>query len=483
MNKGNPIVRGLSILLLLATVCGTNAAAATRHPAMHYDSYHNDYTQSFVSKIFLRARKAKESVTTMDQCREIVRKVWEVSGGMHQIIYLVGWQHEGHDSMFPSWGVVGDQCRSSWSQDPLESLRMFMREARAKYNCDVSLHLNMNDAHTDSPLWQTYVDNKLLCSDEAGKPMMLDGGAYQWYRISHVKEWKAGFAQKRIDALLEMIPELKDARTVHIDAFFGHASPGDGITVAEDNDAVKAITDYWHKKGIDVTNEFITSEDMIGYFPMVYHYNLDERQRMLYPVDVVAPGDDIWNVRSGRDFFGRKNTITAPVDSSPASGSYYEEAWGMGCFCDLFPMYLAYQNLTREMFRKTFLFTWYNRHPLVEHVVTPTDYKVRRADGVEANVRMRDRHLTVTQSGRVVVDGGDYFLDQAWNGGVILAYSSQGCDRVFELPPGWKDAKELVGTRYPGLEPWTLPVEDGSVRVKLNPQESAVLRRTAQSGL
>jgi len=462
--------------LILALVLGVaSAASAEKAPGMHYDRYFNHYTDSFVTKIFMKSKTQKGCATTMDQVRELIRNFHEMSGGLHQIIYLVGWQYDGHDSKYPSLDKVGDQCKSSLSDDPLTSLRMAMREAREKYNCDLSLHINLNDAHPDSPDWKLYNDKDLLCKDKNGNIRKLG----TWYRISHVKEWKSGYVQKRIDALLNMIPEIKDAKTIHIDAFFAQSSDFDGISIEDDKAAIKAITDYWHARGIDVTNEFITSLDMIGYFPMVYHYNLDERQRMLYPVDVVAPGDDIWNVRAGRDYHGAARRIAAPVDTAPASGSYYEEAWGTGCFCDLFPMYLAYQNLTRALFRNTFLFTWYNQHPLVEHVVTPTDYKVRRAHGVEANVRMRDRHLTVTQDGRVVVDGGDCFLDQSW--GVVLAYSRDGCDRAFELPHAWRNAKTLVGQSFPSKNPCTLSVRDGRVRVQLSAGESLVLRRTDAS--
>jgi hypothetical protein len=41
----------------------------------------------------------------------------------------------------------------------------------------------------------------------------------QSYQISYAQEWKLGYAQKRIDALLRMLPELKEAGTIHIDAF------------------------------------------------------------------------------------------------------------------------------------------------------------------------------------------------------------------------------------------------------------------------
>ena len=461
----------------LAVACVTLVlSGGQRHPAMHYDRYWNDYTQSFVTKIFLKSKTRPQVSTTMDQARDIIRRTWEVSGGIHQIIYLVGWQYDGHDSKFPSWDQVGDQCKSSWSDDPLTSLRMLMREVREKYNCDLSLHLNMTDAHEDSPHWQYYVDNKLLCYDKNGKSPVV-GGAYKWHSISLAKEWRAGVSQKRIDALLAMIPELKDSRSVHIDAFYAHASPLDGLTIEDDKNAIKAITDYWHKRGIDVTNEFLTSLDMIGYFPMVYHFNLDECLRLRYPVEVLAPGDDVWNVRKERDYYGSRKSIHGPVHTSPASGCLYEEAWGRGCFCDMGAGHLGRGALLGPLFRNTFLCTWYNRHPLKRHVVTATDYTVEREGGVVANVRMSDRRLTVTENGRTVVDGGDYFLDEAWGGGVILAYSTNGCNRDFALPQGWDGSTALAGTSFPSGKQVTLPVSGKKMHLTLARNESLVLRR------
>ena len=470
----------MKLNVALTVACAALAlSGGQRHPAMHYDRYWNDYTQSFVTKIFLKAKTRPQVSTTMDQARDIIRRTWEVSGGIHQIIYLVGWQYDGHDSKYPSWDRVGDQCKSSWSDDPLTSLRMLMREVREKYNCDLSLHLNMTDAHEDSPHWQFYVDNKLLCYDKNGKSPVV-GGAYKWHSISLAKEWRAGVSQKRIDALLAMIPELKDSRSVHIDAFYAHASPLDGLTIEDDKNAIKAITDYWHKRGIDVTGEFLTSLDMVGYFPMVYHFNLDESQRLRFPVEVLAPGDDVWNVRKERDYYGSRKPIHGPVHTSPASGCLYEEAWGRGCFCDMGAGHLGRGALLGPLFRNTFLFTWYNHHPLKRHVVTATDYTVEREGGVVANVRLSDSRLTVTENGRTVVDGGDYFLDETWGGGVILAYSTTGCNRDFSLPQGWADCTALVGTSFPSGKPITLPVSGKKVHLTLARNESLVLKRLRQ---
>ena len=452
-------------IVFSAVLAGALAAAAgDRAPGMHYDRYFNHYTDSFVTKIFLKSKTKETPTTTMEQVRTLIRNFHAFSGGMHQIIYLVGWQYAGHDSKFPSWDKVGDQCKSSLSDDPLTSLRMVMREAREKYNCDLSLHLNMNDAHPDSPDWKLYNDQDLLCKDKNGKIRPLG----TWYRISHVKEWKSGYAKKRIDALLAMIPELKDAKTVHIDAFFAQSSDFDNISIEDDKAAIKAITDYWHSLGIDVTNEFITSLDMIGYFPMVYHYNLDERQRLLYPAEVVSPGDNLWNGRLFCDYYHTYKPNYGPLMTTPAGGCCYDEAWGIGNFCDMSGgTAVNPKGFLDQIFRTAILFAWYNRHPPVRHSVTATDYAVERKDGVVSNVRMQNRHLTVRQNGRLVVDGRDCLLDMPYGGGTLLAFSQKGCDREFDLPPEYAAATALEGKSWPEGTPCRLAVSNGKVRIKL----------------
>lgn len=459
--------------LILALVLGVAfTACAEKAPGMHYDRYFNHYTDSFVTKIFMKSKTQKGCATTMDQVRELIRNFHEMSGGLHQIIYLVGWQYDGHDSKYPSLDKVGDQCKSSLSDDPLTSLRMAMREAREKYNCDLSLHINLNDAHPDSPDWKLYNDKDLLCKDKNGNIRKLG----TWYRISHVKEWKSGYVQKRIDALLNMIPEIKDAKTIHIDAFFAQSSDFDGISIEDDKAAIKAITDYWHARGIDVTNEFITSLDMIGYFPMVYHYNLDERQRMLYPAEVVSPGDNLWNGRLFCDYYNTYKPNYGPLLTTPAGGCCYDEAWGIGNFCDMSGGLVSNRrHFIDRIFHTALLFAWYNRNPVERHVVTATDYIVERKNGVKASVRMKDRYLTVTEKGRTVVDGDDYFLDLPQGGGTVLAFSRKGCDRTFVLPDGYASCKSLVGKQYPEGKPCRLAVNAGEVRVKLAAGQSLTL--------
>ena len=109
--------------------------------------------------------------------------------------------------------------------------------------------------------------------------------------------------------------------------------------------------------------------------------------------------------------------------------------------------------------------------------MTATDYGVQRADGVKAVVHMADGHLSVTQNGRTIVDGGDYFLDMPYNGGVILDYSKHGCDRSFELPSEWKGRQTLKGEIWTQGKPVEIPAKGNRVHIRLDAGDSLVLKR------
>lgn len=437
-----------------------------------YERYWNHYHDSLVYKIFLKGKRPGDPVlTTLDQVTNVVRVVGQLSGGMHQVVYLVGWQHEGHDSRYPSWDSVGRHCASSFSDDPLQSLRAVMTHLRC-YNADVSLHVNMNDAYTNSPLWEQYVDADTLCRNGDGKFCRgaLWGGERS-YRISHYKEWRTGLAQKRISRLLKMIPEIRASATIHIDALFGVRSDYDGIDIREDVDAINNIVDYWHESGIDVTTEFLPSFDQVGYFPAVYHLNIDERARLRFPPSLLCGGDAAWNVRDGADYYRRKDTAFMPQ-----GGCAYEEAWGCGHFGDLTGDSVKDGRFCENLFKNSLLNAYYNKSRPRRHVIEGDEYRVERENGVVSIVEMSTRRLTVRDHQRIVVDDENYVLDFPIDNGVVLAYSRHGCDRWYELPKEFLARKELRGYSYPGQESLVCQVSEGRVRLVLKPNTSVVLR-------
>ena len=103
---------------------------------------------------------------------------------------------------------------------------------------------------------------------------------------------------------------------------------------------------------------------------------------------------------------------------------------------------------------------------------------MERANGVTAVVSRKDRTLSVADNGRMVVSKGDFFLDFPYGGGTISAYSENGCDRAFRLPPSFEDATVLAATVWPSGKTVDLKVSGGSAQLVLEPGTSAVIRKT-----
>jgi hypothetical protein len=210
--------------------------------------------------------KVDKIYQTFEQTLEMTRRIHNLTLGVPQVNYLVGWHHEGHDSKYPDWSEVNRHLKRDGDETPLESLQWLMREAR-QYKATISLHLNMMDAYPDSPLWDEYVEKDIIAKDKDGNVIKgKEWGGMHSYQMSYTQEWKMGLAQKRIDGILEMIPELVEGKTIHIDAFLGERpgegrgqliSPYLGYTKEEELATQRKIFRYWRDRGIDVTSEWV----------------------------------------------------------------------------------------------------------------------------------------------------------------------------------------------------------------------------------
>ena len=455
------------MLAALTALAATVSVAVDR--GMRYDKWHNDYKNTVVYKIFMKSKPQKMPGTNLEGAMDIIRRIEKWTGGMHQIAYLVGWQFEGHDSKYPSWSEVGRTLEYPGTDTPLAALRQAMRDAK-RYNTDLSLHINMNDAYTNAPDWQVYLNAGAICRAKDGQPakyQVFDGE--QSYQVNHIKEWEAGLAQKRIRGLVEMIPELKDAKTIHIDAFFGTKDDFLGTSYKDDEKAMDKCIDLWHELEIDVTTELLFDMDHIGFFPTVYHNNMDERHRLQVRPEVMCGGDQEWSCRDMNWYcFGETWHARAPD-----GGCIYPEAWGESHWGDLSTKAMQDgRKFLKGLYTHSMLCRWYNAHAPIRHEVDAEHYKVHRKDGVLCDVRITDRHLTVTENGRTVVDGGDMLLDFAEpDGAKLIAYSEKGCDRTFELPKAMKGEKKFSGLLLPTEDPLMLEPVDGKVRVRLSEGE------------
>src|SRR2546427_9324255 len=75
------------------------------------------YDQSLVMKIFLAERtdegRACKVYLTFEQALEVIERLDRITCGAPKIVYLVGWQYNGHDSKYPAWGGVNHRLKRS----------------------------------------------------------------------------------------------------------------------------------------------------------------------------------------------------------------------------------------------------------------------------------------------------------------------------------------------------------------------------------
>ena len=438
-------------------------------------TYRHDYTRTLTYKIFLARKSQPDAVTTFEQALEIIRQVHRLTRGIPQIVYLVGWQYDGHDSRYPCWAQVNHRLGRGEDADATESLRWLMREA-ATLQATVSLHINMCDAYPDSPLWDEYVQKDLLNRNPDGSLML--GGIWdgvQSYLVSKTREWQAGLAQRRIDALVEMLP-LTQAGTIHIDVFRPCPSPFHNIIFADEVAAMIEILHYWRTLGIDVTQEWFHHE-FAGLVPMVNHFNLSEANRLRYPPAVICGGGSSWN-----QCHRVVNTVKGEdVWPSPDLGCLYEEAWGHSLDHDIMGLDFV-ADFADTFYTRTLPWHFLNRHAILRHVHTAASYEVHFADDVRTAIRKTDRQFHLWQGDRLLAENADLLLPAPWAGQECIAYSRAGGRRTWELPRDWKavtcvELDDLTPTVVRRLAPQS--VTQGRITLDLQPRQAVGVRPAA----
>jgi hypothetical protein len=444
---------------------------SNHNPAMNNFIYNHEYHQSMVYKVIC-AQKPDRVDITFEGVLDMIREIHKMARGIKQIVYLVGWQYDGHDSGYPAWFQVNERLKREADREAKDSLLWLMDEAK-QFNAVVSLHINMCDAYKSSPLWDEYINSDLLIKNEDGT--LAEGGFWdgeQAYLVSKTLEWRSGYAQKRIDSLLELLP-ISEAGTIHIDVFMPRASLFHGITYDDDIAAMIDILKYWKQKGVDVTTEWFHHE-FAGKVPMVFHMNLDEEGRLKYPASIVCGGGSAWNMRHVRSYL---DSPTPVFFKAPDAGCAYETAWGHTIDED---MEKDLRQFTEGFYIKTLPWLFLNRHKPLMHTNTADLYQVMFDEGILSSVRKKDGKHWLSQNGEVLVDGTDLCMPALWRENEYIAYSKNGCLKKWRLSGNWDDVHSIMleplssGCEEPARE---IPVSDGVVELKLDPGQTIVLKR------
>jgi hypothetical protein len=408
--------------------------------------FYRDYHQTLVLKLFLGMegepverlakeplfRKPHEVLCTFQEALEVIRKTDHLTRGIPKIIYLVGWQKGGHDHGYPAWSEVNPRLKRAQDATALESLRWLIREAR-KFHTTVSLHLNMVDAYRQSPLWEEYVAKDCFAKDANGQLLVagIQMKGEEMYNVVYPREWEVGLAQWRMDALIRMIPELREGHTIHIDVFIAqreggqpispwHAKPENGgLTPARYVETQRKIFQYWRERGFDVTGEGIfwahpPGEGFTGLQAMSWWYPGDPGYQMRIPECLMARGrtdrGGDGDFRFGSSMHGEEIYIQ---DKENLPGF-------LGMFCRTTLPWYYLSRLERTRFE---------------------DGALSYSGGVVAR----------TEAGRNLIRRGDFilrendnlFVPALWQKREIIAYSRTGYqDRPWRLPAEWRDVRK-----------------------------------------
>lgn len=257
------------LILVLALFVGFRLITAQSIKLRH------DYSRTLVMKLALSIPDGdggSKVFCDFETALELIKKTDALTLQVPKIIYLVGWQYNGHDDKYPAFFQVNKALKRAGDTTAEESLSWLIREAK-KYHTTVSLHINMTDAYTDSPLWDIYVESDLISKNANGSLMVI--GNYnnrEAYQINYKNEWESGWTQRRIDSLLTVVPELKNTGTIHLDAWIARDSKGHYESVVTESEYQKKALAYWREKGLDVTSEWVM-DYMTGLVPYAWHFN------------------------------------------------------------------------------------------------------------------------------------------------------------------------------------------------------------------
>jgi len=435
------------------------ATMAPERPYMHR------YDKTMMMKLFMARPDGQGGSNvglTFANALDVIKGLDNLSRGVPKIVYLIGWQYEGHDCKYPAFHQFNEALKRPEDATARDSYN-WLREEAKKYNTTVSVHVLLMDAYTNSPLWHEYVKNDFLCLDAAG--LFMQRAVYNglpMYDVNLCNEWQKGALQKRLDELAELV-NLADSKTVHLDAFFGRESPYHGTTVAQMETTMRKVIRYLRNKEIDVTAEFYHNngermDPMFGLQAGAWWMDLTSKERAMLPPTLVAGGreglfgNNVWNEEAF--LFGDNYSAEDDfnwVDVHPDRN--WKTAWN---------------SAKLGIATHTIPYMYFNCHTVVEY--NDVNKTAVYNDGLVADYK----NLTVKHNGVLLRDHDNIFFPLPWitDHKEIIAYSKNGYGKKqWTLPVDWNGVAQVsVSTITPdGLENTRiLPVENNTLTLSLD---------------
>lgn len=402
------------------------------------------YKGKMVYKIFVGAPNQPVS-TNLEQIRQLVFDVAARTGNAGQLPYLVGFQHEGHDSCYPDVFTLNPALES------VEKLQRLVKDAR-EVNCHISFHDNFDDAYAVSPSW----DPDDVSRDNVGH--LLRGGVWNgvqayWNSMPWYAKHKA---DQRIERTLAMYPFLKDS--YHLDVLTASVFRVDfrgGEPTGRQDDLMGriSIVEKFRERGLDLTSE-ACGLPFVG--SISYFWHMQRVARELYAGDSRIPMVPFL-VHGKADYAGTH------VDSmhSIMDGLLYG-----GFYCNDVTAKTNVKELTDAWFMVQCPLEYLRDGKAISYEEKNAWKKVRYASDAEISVNFESEECRVTVKGVRLIENGAAMLPQKDGSTILYRMQEEPYADVLwntGYAPGTLLTAEPMGV---DLEPRTLKVgEDGCVPV------------------
>lgn len=227
-------------------------------------NYNYDYTKCMMMKLGMaypeKDGKSSHVLMTFEQALDAIKKIDNITQGITKIYYLVGWQYLGHDDKYPDFFEVNEALKKTEDKTARDSFIWLYNEAK-KYNSVISVHINFNDAYDNAPSFNLFKEKGALIRKKNGKVHAIEKyNGRACYKTNHKAYWETGLFKQQFDRLLETLPFLTDAKTIHVDNFQCYKNYAPYVSIKEMQEARKKMILYVRKKGIDITSEFTYKE-------------------------------------------------------------------------------------------------------------------------------------------------------------------------------------------------------------------------------
>ncbi len=389
--------------------------------------------------------------TNLAQTREMIDYIRNITDGIPQIIYLVGWQYDGHDTGYPAFDQLNPRMGTS------EDLY-----ALSKY-CDsigsvLSIHCNMDDAYKANK----YFTPEIMGTDYDGSPIFWEIIHDSAFHISHYKDVKTGSIFKRLEELFSIFPIQK---SIHFDAMrITNCNPEwepEKIGVLEEYElGLKPIMKWFNDRGVQVTTEtqngnpFDLSQLVCGIWT---NFWLTPEYRQIFHRKVVGGGIP---------------EFMAPLQYTSGLGGSITQDFTYKLYKGCLDYQTNRAHMKELIYLSSILYHFFLTKEMLEvNRDTINGYTARFSDDVVSTYDGPTGHLKVTWKDVIIAEDGERFVPV--HGG-IYAFSQKGADREWLLPEGFRDRKlqviELTGSGKKAFTDYVVSAD--KIRIKLAANQS-----------